>query len=347
MNLRAYRSLTIASLRMYVRNPVAASAVFLGLLLFIFALKFLGDGTPHVKVLVVDRASSAISARLVAAVESMPAFEVVRGDSAALAERVEDGSTDLGLELRSAAGDRLEAVVSYKESPGAATGVALLRGVVGDWNLAALGGTPPVTLRPAPIAGRSLGAIDQMLPGLLAFNIVQSSLLFAAGLFASYRSTGVLRRIQATGVDASTFVLAIATGTFVVSFAQTIGLVIAARVLYTMQLDLLPLVTITALGIVVFLAMGFAISGFVRDAQRAPSIAATVAMPMIFVGLFPPSALPAAVAPVMGVLPISLITTAMRQLADNPGVSLLPQILGLAAWAVISLLAAGRAFRWD
>lgn len=60
---------------------------------------------------------------------------------------------------------------------------------------------------------------DAFLPGLLAMNIIQSGLLVAAGAFATYRSTGVLRRIQATGIDAGSFVLAHATSTFLLGLA--------------------------------------------------------------------------------------------------------------------------------
>src|SRR5205085_5358426 len=128
----------------------------------------------------------------------------------------------------------------YKDSVEAQTGIAILRSVLGELNLGALSGPPPFGLELAPVAGRTQSPIDAMLPGMLGFNILQSSLLFAAGVFASYRSTGVLRRIQATGLDPWSLVLALASATFVVSFVQTLALVIVAQLVYGLTLDLLP-----------------------------------------------------------------------------------------------------------
>ena len=46
---------------------------------------------------------------------------------------------------------------------------------------------------------------------MVAFNILGSALMLAAGTFASYKSTGVLRRLKATGMRPSIFVLAHST----------------------------------------------------------------------------------------------------------------------------------------
>lgn len=347
MNLRAYAALTVASLKIYARNPLAASAVFIGLLGLVIALKFLGDGSPHLKVDLTDVAQSPRSTSITSTISGLQAFTVTATDEATARADIDGGRADLSITLQPDADGRVVVHLSYKESPRASTGVLLLHGALGDLDLAALGGMPPVVLESAPIAARPTTPIDGTLPGLLAFNIIQSSLVFAAGVIASYRATGVLRRIQATGLDAATFVLATATATFVIAFGQTVALVLVARLLYDMHLELVPLLAVTALGIVIFLALGLAVAGFVRDAQRAPSVATTIAMPMIFIGLFPVDSLPNMLAPVLNALPITFITTAMRQIVDDPSVSLLPQFAGLAAWAVVALVAAARAFRWD
>ncbi len=55
-----------------------------------------------------------------------------------------------------------------------------------------------------------------------------------------------------------------------------------------------------------------------------------------------------AVSPVLVMLPISLVTHALRQLVEGrPWVAVSGDLLGLAAWAAAMLVAASCAFRWD
>lgn len=101
-------------------------------------------------------------------------------------------------------------------------------------------------------------------------------------------------------------------------------------------------------GYLVFLAAGFAISGWVRDAQRAPAVASSVSLPLIFVGVLPAQFFPGPAAAGIHVMPISLATHALHQLPQGAlGQSIKGDLLALAGWAVVLMAAASRAFRWD
>ena len=58
--IRAYGSLTISNFKMYMRNPIASSSLFLALLvlLFLFKVVFASPG-PHTKLVVVDASNGA------------------------------------------------------------------------------------------------------------------------------------------------------------------------------------------------------------------------------------------------------------------------------------------------
>jgi ABC-type polysaccharide/polyol phosphate export permease len=100
-------------------------------------------------------------------------------------------------------------------------------------------------------------------------------------------------------------------------------------------------------GYLVFLAMGLAISGWIRDAQRATAMAQTVAFPMIFIALLS-AGLPAGVASVTRYLPVSYVTDGMQRLSDGGQVpAVAPDLAWLLGWAAVLLVAAGRVFRWD
>jgi ABC-2 type transport system permease protein len=171
--------------------------------------------------------------------------------------------------------------------------------------------------------------------------------MLAAGVFANHRATGVLRRLKATGVGASIFVLSHAASTGLLGTVQTAGILLAASLLFTIHLDLPALFLLLAMGYLVFLAMGLAISGWVKDPQRATAIAQGVAFPMIFVGLLAPE-LPSGIAEVARFLPVSYVTDGMQQLGQGGALSSVgPDLAWLTAWAVVLLACAGRLFRWD
>jgi len=182
---------------------------------------------------------------------------------------------------------------------------------------------------------------------VVAFNILGSALMLAAGTFASYKSTGVLRRLKATGMRPSIFVLAHSTSSFVLGMLQTAAILISAELLFGVHLDVLSLFLLLALGYLVFLAMGLAISGWIRDPQRATAVAQSVAFPMIFVALLS-AALPASITSVTKFLPVSYITDGMQHLGEGAQLGAVQlDLVWLAGWAIVLLIAAGRVFRWD
>jgi hypothetical protein len=65
------------------------------------------------------------------------------------------------------------------------------------------------------------------------------------------------------------------------------GLIAAAGLLFRVHLDLSSMFVVTMLGYLVLLAAGFAISGWVRDPQRAPVVASSIGLPLVFIGLLP------------------------------------------------------------
>jgi ABC-type multidrug transport system permease subunit len=199
----------------------------------------------------------------------------------------------------------------------------------------------------AAVHGRAAGPADFLLPGVVAFNIIGSALMVAAGVFANYKSTGVLRRLKATGISPNVFVLSHAAATFLLGMAQTAVVLVAAALLLGVHLDLVALFFVLVAGYLVFLAMGLAISGWIRDPQRTTAVAQGAAFPMIIVGLLS-SVLPAGVASVTRYLPVSYVTDAMQRLGDGGQLPAVGQDLAwLLGWAAVLLVAAGRVFRWD
>ena len=206
---------------------------------------------------------------------------------------------------------------------------------------------PTVSISPAALHSRSVGPIDFLLPGIVAFNIIGSGLMLAAGTFSNYKSTGVLRRLKATGISPSVFVLAHATSSFALGVLQTAAILVAADLLFNVHLDLMSLFLLVMVAYLVFLGMGLAISGWIKDPQRATAVAQSVAFPMIFIALLS-AALPPGVATITKYLPVSYVTDGMQQLGQGATFAAVgADLVWLLAWATVLLIAGGRVFRWD
>lgn len=354
IELRAYLSLTVANLRMLLRNPLASFSLLLALLLLLGFIKVISGQTVHARVVVVGGAS-ANAAALAADIRRVPTFDVTQASPEAAARRLRQGQADLVVTVPPDVGT-LDASgrpvpvalpVQYRAGSPGEGAVPTLRGIVEGFNERVLHQVPAVSLNASAVTGRAQGAIDVLLPGVIAFNIIGGALMLAAGVFAGYKSSGVLRRLKATGISPTTFVLAHATSAFATGMAQTAAIVIVSVLLFDVHLDLPALVVLVALGYLVFLALGLAIAGWVRDPQRATAVAQSVAFPMIFIALLS-SVLPPTVAAVTRYLPVSYVTDGMQQLGQGATLGgVATDALWLAGWSAVLLVAAGRVFRWD
>ena len=354
--LRAYRSLTVANLKMYLRNPIASSSLFVALIALLVLMKLvLGGQGPHTNVVVADASGAAEAAALVRDLRAVGSFDVTEASPATARDRLEQGQADLEVVIPAGFGERdgtgrllpVRLQVTYRSGTAGETSLPLLRGVVEGYDEAVLGDVPTVAVTVSAVRAPATGPIDFLLPGVVAFNIIGSALMLAAGTFANYKATRVLRRLKATGIGSPTFVLAHATASFVLGMLQTAAILVAAELLFSVHLDLVALFLLLALGYLLFLALGLAISGWIRDPQRATAVAQSVAFPMIFVALLS-AALPADIAAFTRFLPVSYITDGMQRLSEGGTLGAVePDLAWLLGWATVLLIGAGRVFRWD
>lgn len=353
--IRAYASLTTANFKMYVRNPVASSSLFLALIVLLVLFKVVFDGPgPHTRLLVVD-ASNGAAAVLIDDLRAVPNFDVGEVSQAAAQAQLSQGKADLEIVIpsdfgRQTASGRPVPVrldVTYRAGTAGESSLPLLKATVDGYDESVLNEVPSISISAAALRSRSAGPIDFLLPGIVAFNIIGSGLMVAAGAFSNYKSTGVLRRLKATGVSPSIFVMAHATSSFALGVLQTAAILITAGLLFDVHLDLPSLFLLVVAAYLIFLGMGLAISGWIKDPQRATAVAQSVAFPMIFIALLSAS-LPPGIAAITRYLPVSYVTDGMQQLgqgASLSGVEL--DLVWLLAWAIALLIAAGRVFRWD
>jgi ABC-2 type transport system permease protein len=114
----------------------------------------------------------------------------------------------------------------------------------------------------------------------------------------------------------------------------------------------MPLVYFLALlGGVVFLTMGFAVSGFATTQNTVMAVANLIMMPQMFLSgvFFPREALPELMQKITAFFPLTYLSDGMRQVMIN-GATLYQvrwDLVGLLVWALVVFIAASKFFRWE
>jgi ABC-2 type transport system permease protein len=355
-NARAFRALVVANLRTFLRNPLPSSGLMVVLILLLFGFRALeGVQSQKLNVAVADQAHTTASDRIIANLRKFSSLAVSETDAKTAGSRLSSGGADLevllppGLGATDAAGHLLPAQVelAYRTGGSGDQAAALVVAAVDQSDREVQAAPQLLTVR-THLLNSGLGLLQIFLPGLLTFNVINAGLILAAGIFAGYRSTGTLRRIQATGIGPAELVLAHAFSNLLLAGAQVLLMLVAASIIFNSSLNLPALLAVTMLGYLVFLAIGLAVSGWVRDPQRAPVVASSIAFPLIFIGLFPTSVVSGLPGQVLALLPVSMATHALRGIVSGSALgSFGGDLLGLTIWAAVALAAASRVFRWD
>jgi ABC-2 type transport system permease protein len=105
------------------------------------------------------------------------------------------------------------------------------------------------------------------------------------------------------------------------------------------------------LGALMFVALGYLISGLAKTQESVIGISQLINFPMMFLSglFFPVDFMPAWIRPVVTAMPLTYLADALRQImvGATPVYSLWVDLGVLAAWLVVSAALAVRFFRWE
>jgi ABC-2 type transport system permease protein len=198
-------------------------------------------------------------------------------------------------------------------------------------------------------AGR-LDYFDFVLPGLLALGLMNFTMVGIAGSVARFRETGILRRMNATPLSPSSFILAQVAARLVLALAQT-GLMLGLGVVLgaTVRGSVVWLLLLASIGNLTFLSLGFAVAGRAASVDAANNMAGLATFPLMFLSgmFFPLAAMPRFVQWVAEALPITPLVSTMRAVAlegaapGDLGLDLVTMLL----WVPVSLVLARLSFR--
>jgi ABC-2 type transport system permease protein len=357
-------SLTLVSLKMYFRNRAAIffSLFFPLILIAVFGLLGQSDGKGSIKIALTDNAHTQLSQSYVDAVKKIDTFEVNQVDESQAREQLVKGKIDLEVVIpkefgagQAKPGAPVNIHTYYNQAkPGSGQTASLIFGQL------ATGFNQQITKSPTVIGLESTGVktsnlsyIDFILPGLLAMMIMQTGIFSVAFGFISFKTSGALRRIQATPIRAANFLIAQSITRYITVVVQLALLTFVGMRFFDLHLNgsLASLAIVVTLGTGVFLAMGFAVAGGAKDENQAAPLAQLLQLPQLFLSgiFFPRDGFPDWLKHITDFFPLTYLSDAIRQIFnDNVSLwSLHTDIIGLLVWLVIAYLIADRVFKWE
>jgi ABC-2 type transport system permease protein len=196
-------------------------------------------------------------------------------------------------------------------------------------------------------------APQALLAGLLGYGCANTAFAGLAIQLVVRRELGILKRLRATPLSATTYIAATLASTLIVFVLQTIALFVLGRVLYGTPFPhaLGSLVLAIVIGAAVFAALGVATASLIRSAEGSSAVVNFILLPMAFLtGSFGPThRYPAFLRVIGDVLPLKYFINIVNAVYLR-GHSLWtkPGALGvLAAWGATGLIVATLRFRWE
>jgi len=211
---------------------------------------------------------------------------------------------------------------------------------------------PMFTLTVEDVQARSQRYLDFLLPGLLAFTLMQLSIAGSGFNIVEYRRKGILKRLFVTPIRPRDFIASIVMARMAIVLIQLTVLILVAVLALDVTIvgNFVSFYFIVMLGTFIFLCLGFCLGSVAKTQQAVMAVGNIVIFPQIFLSgvFYPIESMPELIQPIAKILPLSFVSTAMREIANN-GASLLsiaPSLLGIALWFVIAFVLATRLFVW-
>jgi len=356
MNLTLTMARTFLRIFSRDRQAIIFSLFFPVLFMGVFGLVGNGDPDP-VTIGIVDRADNALSAAFTNAVKANPLLEVSSGEEAELRAKVISGDLQLMLILPAQFQDngtpaQLGLLVDAAQVRELDLILPVLEKALVDVERSLRGEVALFSLQVEDVKARSQNYLSFLVPGLLAFTIMQLSIAGSGYNIVEYRRKGILKRLFVTPLTPQAFIGGLVLSRSLICLIQLGVLMLIAVYGFDVSIigSALDLGVVVLLGIALFLSVGFCMGSIAKTQQAIMAIGNLVTFPQMFLsGIFYPiDILPEWIQPIAHMLPLSFLADAVREIVVNgAGLGdLLSNLAGLVVWSIVALLAAIRLFAW-
>lgn len=194
------------------------------------------------------------------------------------------------------------------------------------------------------------GSVDVSIQGYIAMVIGTVTLIGLPVTIAAYREFGILRRLRATPLSAAGVVIAHVVVNAVFAVIGVVLLVIAARLIYDVQLPRLPIGVAAAwtLSFLAFCAVGFLLAGLFSTARTAQAVGSAIYFPQLFLSgaALPRIMFPETLKDWTEPLPMTQTVTLLYDLWLGEGWDL-SAVAILSGVTVVAGVLGTRFFRWE
>lgn len=203
------------------------------------------------------------------------------------------------------------------------------------------------------VSGRAVRYVDWLLPGVLAMNIMFSSLWGVGWVIVRYRKNGVLRRLRATPLTAGEFLVAQIASRLIVVTAVNVLVFIGTHALldFPMRGSYLALVAVFFAGAVALISLGLSVSARIRNEELADGLLNLMSWPMLILSgvWFSLEGTNIWAQRMAEFLPLThMVDAARRIMLDGAGLADVMFEIGLlAAIGLVLLALSTRAFSWQ
>ena len=211
---------------------------------------------------------------------------------------------------------------------------------------------PMFSLEIEDIKSRTQTYLDFLLPGIMAFMLMNLSIAGSGFNVVEYRRRGILKRLFVTPIKPIDFVSAIVIARMVIVLGQLS--IIFGFAFFFLDVNIVGSIShlffIIMLSILMFLTLGFSIGSLAKTQESVGVIASIFIYPQIVMSgvFFPIETLPEFIQPFSEILPLSIVADAMRSISSD-GLSLFAvykNIIVIIIWIVICTFVSTKLFVW-
>lgn len=377
--MNGFLTLSLASIKMYLRNRLSLFwALFFPLTIMLIFGVISNSSTGAMKVAIVSPAQkTTLSENVITGIKKLPGLKVESGTKEGELQKLQNNDVDLVLVLLPSSNrstkkclpGSTECVPGTQESstytmsayyyqssstPQVQAVILELRYLLLQMqsSLAHMQGNI-VTIQPIELNQYQLTYSDFLLPGIIALAIMQGGLFGVVATIVTYKEKGILRRLFATPLSKASFVGSqVVTYIFISLFQILILLGVGIAFLHVRVIGSLPLVILLGiLGSLIFICIGFAISGRSQKVQTAMPVANVITLPMMFLSgvFFSAAGFPEWVQKISQYLPLTYLSDAIRGVMTK-GYNLsniTTDLVGLIVWIGITFVLAVSLYKWE
>jgi ABC-2 type transport system permease protein len=344
--------LTAARAKEFLREPEAIFWVFAVPIVFSVVLGFAFRSKPPDRIPVAIAAHAAAgadpdAARALAALARSPFLQPRIYPEAAAREALRTGKVSLLVEP----GEAPATPVTFRYDPTQPESrIARLEAT--DALERAAGRADVVPVRAVEVSEKGARYIDFLIPGLLGMNLMGTGIWSLAFSITNARNRRILKRLVATPMRRSDFLLAQIFARLVFLAVEVALLVGFGWIAFGVAVrgSILLLLVTCFVGAMCFCGLGLLIASRVTTLEGASGLTNLVMLPMWLCSgvFFSSDRFPAKAQPLIQALPLTALNNALRAIMNEakPFAAVAPDLGLVALWAVVSFAVALKIFKW-